>query len=179
MTSPSLPLLSDGRIRLRAVEPSDLDLIMKWENDSSLWSVGVTVAPFSRRIIEEYIASYTADIYSSCQLRLMVELIATEETVGMVDLYDFSPVNLRAGVGVLIDGDFSRRGIGLASLLLLERYCFERLGIHSLYATIPQNNLASRRLFEKAGYRISGRLRSWLRHGSSYADAFLVQRMLG
>ena len=38
-------LLSNDKITLRAMEPSDIDLIYKWEIDTSLWTVSDTVAP--------------------------------------------------------------------------------------------------------------------------------------
>lgn len=33
-------LLNDGTISLRALEPSDLDAMIRWENDTRLWSTG-------------------------------------------------------------------------------------------------------------------------------------------
>ena len=43
--------LSDEQIRLRALEPEDLEVLYRWENDSSLWEVGNTLAPFSRYVL--------------------------------------------------------------------------------------------------------------------------------
>ena len=33
-------------VRLRAIEPEDLDLLYTIENDTSLWNVGVTSVPY-------------------------------------------------------------------------------------------------------------------------------------
>ena len=74
-------LLSNDKITLRAMEPSDIDLIYKWENDTSLWTVSDTVAPYSREALMLYIANCANDIYANKQLRLMVTLTATGETV--------------------------------------------------------------------------------------------------
>ena len=40
--------LTGKKIALRAIEPEDLDDLYRWENDSSLWIYGCTIAPFSR-----------------------------------------------------------------------------------------------------------------------------------
>lgn len=40
--------LSGTNIYLRAIEPEDLDILYQWENDSSLWVHGCTLAPFSK-----------------------------------------------------------------------------------------------------------------------------------
>ena len=40
--------LDDGVVSLRALDPTDLDLLYIWENDTSLWDVGNSITPFSR-----------------------------------------------------------------------------------------------------------------------------------
>lgn len=45
-------LLSNDRVRLRALEPEDLELLYRWENDPELWEVGNTLAPLFPLYIE-------------------------------------------------------------------------------------------------------------------------------
>ncbi|MDE6048786.1 MAG: GNAT family N-acetyltransferase [Paramuribaculum sp.] len=171
------PLLSDDMVHLRALEPADAERLYLWENDTRMWNVGCATAPFSRKQLEEYIATYDADIYSARQLRLMVVENESGCAVGTADLYDFDPVNQRAGVGILISEEYRGRRYGERAVRLLERYGFMRLGLHQLWAVVPESNSPCRNLFEQAEYRITGRLRSWLRRGKSYEDAYLYQRL--
>lgn len=173
-----MQLLSDGVISLRALEPGDVDILYRWENDTELWEVGLTIAPFSRQQLANYIENYDGNIFTARQLRLMVSLDSTREAIGTVDLYDYDPVNCRSAIGILIDASFARCGYGAAALRLMERYCCSRLGLHQLYCVVPEDNVASRALFSSVGYTISGRLRSWLRRNNSYRDAYIYQRML-
>ena len=39
-------MLVGENIRLRALEPEDLDLFYKWENDSSIWKIAKLISPF-------------------------------------------------------------------------------------------------------------------------------------
>ena len=103
-------LLSNDKITLRAMEPSDIDLIYKWENDTSLWTVSDTVAPYSREALMLYIANCANDIYANKQLRLMVTLTATGETVGTVDFLNFNPIHNRAELGVYICKEHQGQG---------------------------------------------------------------------
>ena len=41
-------LLSNATLTLRALEPTDLDTLYRWENDTSVWVVSDTIAPYSR-----------------------------------------------------------------------------------------------------------------------------------
>ena len=46
-------ILKSKRLQLRAVEPSDIDLLYKWENDPAVWRESNTLSPYSRIQIEE------------------------------------------------------------------------------------------------------------------------------
>ncbi len=94
-------LLSNDRVRLRALEPEDLDLLYRWENDPVLWEVGNTLAPYSRYLLKEYIAGSDRSIYESRQLRFMIEECDTGISVGIVDLFDFEPHPNRAACGII------------------------------------------------------------------------------
>ena len=86
--------------------------------------VSNTQSPFSRFVLEQYITSSHQDIYSVKQLRL---IICNEENkaIGSIDLFDFDPNHLRAGVGILIAEKADRKkGYASEALSLLMDYCF-------------------------------------------------------
>lgn len=170
-------LLSNECVRLRAVEPTDIDIILSWENDTSIWYVGNTVAPYSRKALWDYVENYNPDIYSERQLRLMVVDNQTDETVGMVDLFDFDAHNRRCGVGIIIGQEYRNKGYGSEALRLLHGYARKFLGLHQLWTHIPTDNDYSVALFSTCGYKISGRLRSWLRRNDRYTDVFVLQSL--
>lgn len=170
-------MLTDNDLALRAPEPADLDCLYLWENDTSAWWAGNASAPLSRQLLWQYIDTYEADIFASRQLRMVIERAG--ERAGTVDLYDFDPVSRRAGVGIYVAASCRGTGCGGRALRLLEGYCRERLGMHQLWAVVPVDNPASRALFAGAGYRIAGRLQSWICRGGRYSDAFIYQKMLG
>jgi len=67
-------LLENEKLRLRAVEPQDLDRLYVWENNPALWIVGNTRQPYSKYALKQYILQSDKDIYESRQLRLMMEI---------------------------------------------------------------------------------------------------------
>ena len=83
------------------MEPEDLDFLYGVENDDRLWNVGVTNVPYSRSMLLDYITSATGDIFADKQVRLMIDN-EVGETIGMVDLMDFSPIHRRAELGLVI-----------------------------------------------------------------------------
>ena len=176
-----MKLLENNNIRLRALEPSDLALLYKWENNSSLWEFGSTLSPYSKSTLEEYIRDSRLDIYTVRQLRLMIELKHEDNaTVGTIDLYDFDPHHNRAGIGILIDPAYQKRGFATEALGLMERYAFSFLLMHQLYAYVPNANTASLSLFAKAGYQPAGVLKKWLVvTGGRREDVAVLQKFAG
>ncbi len=45
-------LLEKNGVRLRALEPSDVEILYQWENDPAVWGVSHTLLPFSRHTLE-------------------------------------------------------------------------------------------------------------------------------
>lgn len=171
-------MFTDGIITLRAPEPSDLDAMYRWENDAQFWEGGDTCAPLSRHLLETFISNYDGNIAATHQLRLVITTSGNGNVVGTIDLFEYSPIHLRAGIGIIIDGNFRRRGLGLRALRLTASYCRTHLGLHQLWCHIAADNIASRQLFEKAGFTPSGQLRSWLRRGNNFADVHIYQLSL-
>ena len=169
-------ILENEQIKLRALETEDLSTLYRWENDSVLWMHGSTLSPYSKLALRQYInETQLYDIYQSKQLRLMIDLKDTKETVGTIDLYDFDLRNGKAGVGILIDEPYRRQQYALQTLEILRSYAFSFLNLHQLYSYIAVSNSASRRLFEKAGYTKVGILKDWIRRGIEFEDVVMAQ----
>lgn len=169
-------LLSNSLIRLRALEPEDLDLLYKWENQSGIWMHGNTLSPYSRFALRQYITeTQQTDIYEAKQLRLMIELTECKITIGTIDLYDFDVRNCRAGIGILIDENYRNNRYATQALDLIKNYAFNFLGLQQLYAYISAKNSTSLQLFRKAGYRSAGTLRNWILIDNKYEDVQIVQ----
>lgn len=167
--------LQNDTIRLRALEPEDLDTLYKWENDTDIWTVSNAVEPYSRYILKEYIAYSDKTIYEKKQLRLMIQHKDTNHVIGAIDIFDFDAHNRRAGLGILIEGQYRQKGYAGMAVDLVKEYCFNFLHLNQLYAHITSDNGSSRALFSRHGFQQSGVLRSWLRDELGYVDVEVFQ----
>ena len=70
-------LLQNDNICLRAVELNDVDMLYRWENDTSQWATANTHAPYSRTQLWNYANDYDGNIYAGHGIRLMVCLRPT------------------------------------------------------------------------------------------------------
>ena len=167
------------KVVLRALEPADLDMLYRTENDTGLWIVSDTITPFSKHILKQYISQSHRDIYDAKQLRLAI-CLQNNELIGFVDLFDFNPQHRRAGIGLVIT-DSEHRGKGYAkdALQVLIAYCFQTLQLHQLYCDITEDNIDSLRLFKSVGFQEIGKKRDWICNNHSYKSVIMFQILKG
>lgn len=169
-------LLENENIRLRAVEPQDLDRLYEWENNAALWIVGNTRQPYSKFALKQYIQQTDSDIYESRQLRLMITDKLSGETVGTVDLFDFDIHHSRIALGLFVDLTKQGKGYATQALHITENYVFNFLKINQLYCHIAEKNTASRGMFEKEGYETNGVLKNWINTPDGFENIIVFQR---
>ncbi|MGS4344918.1 GNAT family N-acetyltransferase [Myroides odoratus] len=168
--------LAAETIYLRALEPEDLEFIYQIENDVNLWEVSNTQTPYSRFLIHQYLENAHLDIYEAKQLRLVICSKETNQTLGLIDLFDFDPKNGRAGVGIVIQHRENRaQGVGSQALELVLNYSREFLFLNQLYANIASDNQASIQLFAKYNFQEIGVKKAWTRVGQTYKDEIMYQ----
>ena len=171
-----MDILHNETVSLRALEPEDLELLFRWENNSSIWHVSGTLVPFSKHLLRQYLENAGKDIFEQKQLRLIIELNEQARPVGAIDLFDFDPFHRRAGVGILIAGKGDRgKGYAREALDSLKEYSFKVLKLHQLWCNIGSDNQSSLRLFITAGFRIIGEKKEWNFTGRDFQDELLLQ----
>lgn len=168
-------ILQGKLVYLRALEPTDVELLYLWENDPEVWTISHTLKPFSRYTITQFIDSSVADIFEAKQLRLIIDEVKTKNPVGIIDIFDFDPFHKRAGIGILINKTYRRMGFAAESIALVKAYLFDVLLLNQIYCNILINNEASIDLFQKAGFEICGNKKAWIRTQEGYVDELILQ----
>ena len=167
-------MLRGENINLRALEPLDLDMLYNWENDTSIWKVSQTIAPFSKNILAKYLENAHQDIFTAKQLRLMIEKDNTP--IGTIDLFDFDPVNLRCGIGIwIVDEENRRKGYAKEALTLIIKYAFSNLHLNQIYCNISSRNQASINLFGSLDFQLVGVKSKWNKTPEGWEDELLFQ----
>lgn len=162
-----------NEIRLRAVEPEDVDFMLECESDREAATWSDYRAPFSRHQLMSYALTYDADPFGAGQLRLIAQT-SGGLTVGIADLYELDPQDLRAYVGITIHPDHRRHGYGLKTLESLISYSRDRLGLRMLAAKISEQNPAALAIFRSAGFLPLCLLPHWHKIGSHHHNIHLL-----
>ena len=173
-------MTSSADIRLRALEPEDLELIYRIENDPAFWQFGCATVPYSRYALRQYLETASFDLFKDEQVRLVIEYKKADEpseAIGLADLSSFDALHLRAEIGLAILPEHQGKHVGGAAVEALCAYA-RSLHLHQLYATIATTNKPATRLFERLGFEPSAKLTDWLRMDDGFVDAVVWQKVI-
>lgn len=168
--------MNSKSVKLRAVEPEDVDFMLECENDQDASRWTDYRAPLSRNQLMTYALTYDADPFASGQLRLIAEYKG--QSVGLADFYNISQKDSRAYIGITVHPTRRLQGYGLAMLEALCNYNEERLGIGQILAKVSTENSAALQLFDKAGYEKIALLPDWHKIGGNFHDFWLFRHRL-
>jgi len=139
-------------IVLRNVENRDLEFLYKWENDADIQKFNADKRTYSKKEIQEFIDGLQ-DIYFDKQLRLIIDVKKTDESIGTLDIFDFDVDSKSFGVGIIIF-EQKNRGNGHASkaMDIFLRYASSHLGTKKIYSNIDPQNEISVKFFRSKGF---------------------------
>ena len=169
--------LTGEHIYLRALESDDIDFLYELENNIDIWEVSGTLTPYSKKVLQLYLDNAHRDIYEVKQLRLCI-CNKAHNRLGLIDVFDFDPKHLRAGIGIIVLNEKDRnKGVGEEALDLVINYTFSTLNLHQLYANILEGNLPSIHLFEKKGFCKVGVKKDWIIANGDFKNEVLYQKI--
>ncbi|MCF6364639.1 MAG: GNAT family N-acetyltransferase [Bacteroidales bacterium] len=166
--------LENSTIRLRSIETEDIDFLYQTENNIDLWEISNIVSPYSKHTLEKYIQN-TQDIFSAKQVRFIIETTVEKKVVGMIDLFNYDPIHLRAEIGINIINNEKRKKFAENALIVLKEYCIHILRLTQVYCNISADNIASVNLFKKAGFKQTGKKEQWLNTSEGFKDVLFFQ----
>lgn len=162
---------------LRALEPSDLELLYLWENDTEVWRVSGSCAPVSRERLKHFIEEQNYDIYATRQMRLIIE--SDGMAIGTLDIVEFDPQNSRFGIGILIYAAENRRmGFARSAIEAIKEYGRTTLFVNQIWASVAEDNKPSIELFLSCNFEQCGLRKAWLRRAEGYVDELEFQCLL-
>ncbi len=143
---------------LRPLELSDLDDIVKYQNDWKLrrWS-GVPL-PKSRCSVEEWLErTSVSNPINDSKMVLAITDKKSGAFIGITRFYDMKVPHYRACLGIGIQNPDNRsRGYGTDATLVMLWIAFNVLGLHSVYLDTMEHNEHAIHVAEKAGFKRIG-----------------------
>ena len=163
------------KVRLRSVELSDLDDIMKYWNNLKLRRFLNTVLPISRGEEEEWIRSTWKSKKEGKEFIFTIEKLDTNKFLGMSGLHNVDWINRSAELGIAIHAEENwNKGYGTDAMKVLLKFGFDYLNLHRIELNVFVFNKRALRVYEKVGFKQIGRRRKSLFREAQYHDEILM-----
>ena len=159
-------------VTLRSIEKDDLEMMRKMLNDPEIESLVVGWAfPISKYQQEHW---YEKNFNDDKNLRFVIET-PDDGPVGLATLVNIDWKNRRATHGIkLVKRENRRKEIGTDTVMAIMRYAFDELQLNRLDGSWFDENVASKTLYQRCGWKVEGRIRKCIYKNGRYRDLDLV-----
>jgi RimJ/RimL family protein N-acetyltransferase len=147
-------------VRLRAVEPSDLDAFVAADADTDGAQAGWRVfAPRPLWAAQEWVAQAGRSANDGDEFRLAIESLGASEVVGTINTHTCDLAAGTCSYGVAVFPWQRRQGYGRDAVVVLLRYLFGERRYQKCTVGVYEFNAASLALHRMLGFREEGRIR--------------------
>ena len=161
------------KVRIRALEKTDIDEIMKWVNDPEVKDNLLMRYPVSRDQEERWIEK----ALDTSNERNKVFAIETKDGVylGGIGLHRINWENRNAEVGIVIGKkEHWNKGYGTDAMMTILDFAFNRMNLHRVHLRVFDFNTRGIKSYEKCGFKKEGVLRHDLYAHGKYHHSILM-----
>lgn len=165
-------MVLEGRlVRLRALEPSDLERAYAWVNDYEVTQHLMLRYPMSRAQEEKYLSETSAQGSSFQDVRLAIDTKDGATHIGMTGLHRARAEDRGAELGIMIgDKSLWSNGYGTDTVQTLLRFAFDQMNLHKVMLGVFEFNERAQACYKKCGFVDEGRLREEYFQDGRYWD---------
>ena len=161
------------RVYLRALEPEDYKVSIKWRKDDEIWDMLGGTKYFVSEAYEKDWVEKT--IFNSKDIKLAVCLVENDRYIGNVYMTDINMTNRSCHSHILIgEREYWGQGYAHEALMLAVDYMFNERNIHRIQANVLESNIASLKMHEKCGYKVEGLLRDAVYKNGEYQNQYVL-----
>ena len=148
------------RVKLRKLKLSDAQKIYENLQDKDVvkWTLNIPW-PYKKQDAEKWIRKSHYKIRNKKEYVFGIVLKDSDELVGAISLMHIDWANKNAEIGYWLGKKYWGRGFMTEATKLTLRFAFEKLGLHRVYAHLFEENIGSKRVLEKCGFKLEGILR--------------------
>lgn len=168
-------MITGERVRLRAVEPTDIDQVMLWINDEAVTRYLSQVGSVTSRAAEqEFLNRVGRGDDRHCHF-FTIET-AGGEYLGLGNLDEIDPIARHAELAVIIGrAEEQGKGYGTAAVQLLLRVAFDRLNLDKVYLRVVGGNQRAIEVYRRCGFREAVRFREHCYIHGEWQDDVLME----
>lgn len=162
-----------SRVYLRALEPDDYLVTIKWRSDEHIQNmVGGPKYFISSEKEKEWVRKV---IFDNERMVLGICLKESNKLIGTVNIQEIDYINRSCHVPILIgDKEEWSKGYATEARMLALRFAFYERGMNRVWATVIDTNTASIKMNEKCGFKREGVMRQSVYKDGAFHDQIIM-----
>lgn len=157
-------------IRLRAIEARDAEAHYRFNQTDEYGLLDRMYPPGSLARVDDWVNTKTLAGFDGQTYSFQMESLDRGELVGGIATHDCDP---RVGIvsyGLHVFAEHRGKGYAREAICLVLRYYFQELRYHKANIPVYEINEASKRLHEKLGFQLEGRIRNSVFTRGEFSD---------
>ena len=169
-------MLEGELVRLRALEPDDLERCYRWMNDPEVTRfIEGGRYPLSMAQEREWLDNATKSRSGFSNVLLAIETKEGGLHIGNAGLHEASPEHRRAKLGIVIgEKDYWSKGYGTDTIRTLLRFAFEQMNLNRVELGTFDFNERAQACYRKCGFVEEGRRREDRYIDGQYHDLLIM-----
>ena len=173
-----MSIMYGERVRLRAVERTDVEKFHAWVNDPEVTEGLALYLPMSMRDEETWFEALANRPPPEKPLAIECREGEGWRLIGNSGFFDFDHTARSAEIGIMIgDKSYWDKGYGTEAMGLLLNHGFDTLNLNRIYLRVYVSNPRAIRSYEKAGFTLEGRLREAVFQRGAYGDVLIMSAL--
>jgi RimJ/RimL family protein N-acetyltransferase len=163
-------MLEGKLVKLRALEPTDIERAYTWVNDREVTQYLMLRYPMSRPQEEKYLSDSSSEGSSFQDVRFAIETLEGVH-IGMTGLHRARPEDRGAELGIMIgDKSLWSSGYGTDTVQTLLGFAFDQMNLHKVALGVFEFNERGYACYRKCGFVDEGRFREEYFQDGRYWD---------
>jgi RimJ/RimL family protein N-acetyltransferase len=159
------------RIRLRAIERSDIPTFVLWFNDPEVRKNLLVYMPMSQAQEERW---FEAQLEDQDRHILGIETL-DGALIGNIGLENINWRDNKAELGIVIgEKEYWNNGYGSEAIIILLDFVFRQMNLRRVFLRVFEDNKRAMRCYEKCGFKVEGRLREAHFADGKYNDELVM-----
>ncbi|KIL43310.1 GNAT family N-acetyltransferase [Jeotgalibacillus campisalis] len=159
-------------VYLRPIKKEDLTSILMATCNEEIRYLTGTTTHFTIDMLEAF---YNNTVQDQTRHDFSICLKDKDVLIGDLSILEIDEENKKAGFRIALhQTEFFNKGYGTEALSLALKFAFDKLNLNRLQLEVFSHNLRAIKSYEKAGFKIEGRLRQSIFLNNEYSDEIVM-----